>query len=44
MLQYSALLFVGVALITGVIAYRVMRGQQAGTAVITDATSSAPTV
>jgi amino acid transporter len=33
-LQYSALLFVGAALLLGVIAYRVMRGQQAGTATI----------
>jgi amino acid transporter len=43
-LQYSALLFVGAALILGVIAYLVMRNQQAGTAVIAPETpaSSAP--
>lgn len=44
-LQYSALLFVGVALLLGVTAYRVMRGQQAGTAVLHDAApTSAPTI
>lgn len=43
-LQYSALLFVAAALILGVIAYLVMRNQQAGTAVISSETtaSSAP--